>query len=86
MLKTFLIYKLTIIKKTMSWSSNDNNSPWGKKPKENKKSSSNGSGEGYGDDYLKSFQDKLKNMFPKNNPTSLGLVVVILLFIWTLSS
>ena len=85
MLKTFLIYKLTIIKKTMSWSSNDNNSPWGKKPRENKKSSSNGSGESYGDDYLKSFQDKLKNMFPKNNPTSLGLVVVILLFIWTLS-
>ena len=39
----------------------------------------------YGDDYFKSFQDKLKNMFPKNNPTSLGLVVVILLFIWTLS-
>ena len=84
MLKTFLIYKLTIIKKTMSWSSNDNNSPWGKKPRE-KKSSSNGSGDSYGDDYLKSFQDKLKNMFPKNNPTSLGLVVVILLFIWTLS-
>ena len=69
----------------MSWSSNDNNSPWGKKPRENKKSSSNGSGDSYGDDYLKSFQDKLKNMFPKNNPTSLGLVVVILLFIWTLS-
>ena len=84
MLKTFLIYKLTIIKK-MSWSSNDNNSPWGKKPRENNKSSSNGSGDSYGDDYLKSFQDKLKNMFPKNNPTSLGLVVVILLFIWTLS-
>ncbi len=69
----------------MSWSSNDNNSPWGKKPRENKKSSSNGSGDSYGDDYLKSFQDRLKNMFPKNNPTSLGLVVVILLFIWTLS-
>ena len=85
MLKTFLIYKLTIIKKTMSWSSNDNNSPWGKTPRENKKSSSNGSGDSYGDDYIKSFQDKLKNMFPKNNPTSLGLVVVILLFIWTLS-
>ena len=85
MLKTFLIYKLTTIK-NMSWSSNDNNSPWGKKPSENKKRSSNGSGgDSYNDDYLKSFQDKLKNMFPKNNPTSLGIVVVILLFIWTLS-
>ena len=51
MLKTFLIYKLTIIKK-MSWSSNDNNSPWGKKPRENNKSSSNGSGDSYGDDYF----------------------------------
>ena len=36
MLKTFLIYKEQIIKK-MSWSSNDNNSPWGKKPKGNGK-------------------------------------------------
>ena len=43
----------------MSWSSNDNNSPWGKKPRENKKSNSNGSGSDYGDDYLRSFQDKL---------------------------
>ncbi len=69
----------------MSWSSNDNNSPWGKKPRENKNNSTNNGGNGYSDDYLKGFQDKLKNMFPKNNPTSLGLVLVILLGIWTLS-
>ena len=84
MLKIFLIYKESKRKK-MSWSSNDNNSPWGKKPRESKNNSTNGSGNGYSDDYLKGFQDKLKNMFPKNNPTSLGLVLIIFLGIWTLS-
>ena len=69
----------------MSWSSNDNNSPWGKKPKDNNKSSSNSSGSNYGDDYIKNFQDKLKDMFPKNNPASLSLIVIILLGLWTLS-
>ena len=72
MLKTFLIYKLSI-KKKMSWSSNDNNSPWGKKPRENKNNSTNNGGNGYSDDYLKGFQDKLKNMFPKIIQLVLGL-------------
>ena len=40
MLKTILIYRVSELKK-MSWSSNDNNSPWGKKPKDNKSSSDN---------------------------------------------
>ena len=70
----------------MSWSSNDNNSPWGKKPKGNGKGSSeNSSGNSYGDDYFKGFQDKLKDMFPKNNPASLSLLIIIALAIWTLS-
>ena len=70
----------------MSWSSNDNNSPWGKKPKGNGKGSSEDSGDNnYGDDYLKGFQDKLRGMFPKNNPASLSLLIIILLAIWTLS-
>ena len=68
----------------MSWSSNDNNSPWGKKPKDNKKNSSNSS-DSYGDDYIKNLQDKLRDMFPKNNPASLSLIVIILLGLWTLS-
>ena len=84
MLKTFLIYKLAIRKK-MSWSSNDNNSPWGKKPRDNKNNSANNGGNGYSDDYLRNFQDKLKDMFPKNNPTSLGLIIIIFLGVWTLS-
>ncbi len=83
MLKTILIYKVSELKK-MSWSSNDNNSPWGKKPKDNKSSSDN-SGEVYGDDYLKGFQDKFKEMFPKNNPASLTLFIIIILAVWTLS-
>ena len=83
MLKTILIYNVGIGKK-MSWSSNDNNSPWGKKPKDNKNSSDN-SGDGYGDDYLKSFQDKLRDMFPKNNPASISLLLIIILAFWTLS-
>ena len=83
MLKTILIYSVRIGKK-MSWSSNDNNSPWGKKPKDNKNSSNN-SGDGYGDDYLKGFQDKLKDMFPKNNPASISLLLIIILAFWTLS-
>ncbi len=83
MLKTILIYKVSELKK-MSWSSNDNNSPWGKKPKDNKSSSDN-SGDVYGDDYLKGFQDKFKEMFPKNNPASLTLFIIIILAVWTLS-
>ena len=70
----------------MSWSSNDNNSPWGKKPKGNGKGSSeNLSDNSYGDDYFKGFQDKLKDMFPKNNPASVSLLIIIALAIWTLS-
>ena len=68
----------------MSWSSNDNNSPWGKKPKDNRKSSDS-SGDGYNDDYFKGFQDKLKDLFPKNNPASLSLFIIIILAVWTLS-
>ena len=83
MLKTIHIYNVGIGKK-MSWSSNDNNSPWGKKPKDNKNSSNN-SADGYGDDYLKGFQDKLKDMFPKNNPASISLLLIIILAFWTLS-
>lgn len=82
--KIFLIYKLSN-NKNMSWSSNDNNSPWGKKPKDSNKSSSNSSGNSYGDDYIKNFQDKLKDLFPKKNPASLSLIVIILLGLWTLS-
>ena len=67
----------------MSWSSNDNNSPWGKKPRDTKKSSSNQNGSNFNDDYIKGFQDKLKDMFPKNNPTSLSIILLILLGIWT---
>ena len=83
MLKTILIYKLSKVKK-MSWSSNDNNSPWGKKPKDNRKSSES-SGDGYSDDYFKGIQDKLKDLFPKNNPASLSLFIIIILAVWTLS-
>ena len=83
MLKTILIYKLSKVKK-MSWSSNDNNSPWGKKPKDNRKSSES-SGDGYNDDYFKGIQDKLKDLFPKNNPASLSLFIIIILAVWTLS-
>ena len=59
----------------MSWSSNDNNSPWGKKPRDNKNNSSNSSGNGYSDDYLKGFQDKLKNMF--HDMKRYGVVVYV---------
>ena len=69
----------------MSWSSNDNNSPWGKKPSGKNNRGSNNSGGGYDDDYLSGLQDKLKGMFPKNNPASLSLIIIILLAIWTLS-
>lgn len=69
----------------MSWSSNDNNSPWGKKPRENGKNSSEGSNGGYDDDYLKNLQDRFKNMFPKNNPASISLILLVVLAIWTLS-
>ena len=83
MLKLILIYKLSKVK-NMSWSSNDNNSPWGKKPS-GKNKNSNNSGGGYNDDYINGLQDKLKDMFPKNNPASFGLIVLIALSIWTLS-
>ena len=85
MLKTFLIYKLTIIKKKCLGHQTITTVLGVKNPEKIKKVAQTEAENSYGDDYLKSFQDKLKNMFPKNNPTSLGLVVVILLFIWTLS-
>ncbi len=69
----------------MSWSSNDNNSPWGKKPRDKSKNSSDNNSGGYNDDYLKGFQDKFKDMFPKNNPASFSLLLIIALGIWTLS-
>jgi len=70
----------------MSWSSNnDDDSPWGKKGKD-KESSYNGSGGNQGDDdFLKSFQEKLKKMFPNKNPASVSLIFTIILIIWFLS-
>ena len=74
----------------MSWSSNnDDGSPWGKSSKDNK-SSYNGSGSnsnrGGGDnDYLGNIQDRLKNMFPNNNPASLSIAFLVILAIWSLS-
>ncbi len=84
MLKTFLIYSVTK-EKNMSWSSNDNNSPWGKKPRDKGKNSSENNSGSYGDDYIKGFQDKFKDMFPKNNPASFSLLILIALGVWTLS-
>ena len=84
MLKLILIYSLSKVK-NMSWSSNDNNSPWGKKPSGKNNRGSNNSGGGYDDDYLKGLQDKLRNMFPKKNPASFSLIIVIALAIWSLS-
>jgi len=87
MLKIILIYKVSIllIIKKMSWSSNDNNSPWGNKPKDSNKKSAKDSGDGYGDDYLKNFQDRFKEMFPQRNPKSFSIVLLIIIVIWTIS-
>ena len=38
-----------------------------------------------GDDYFNSLQNKLKDMFPKNNPINFYLVLLILAIVWTLS-
>ena len=56
----------------MSWSSNNgDDSPWGKNSKDNSKSSYNGSGrKNNNDDFFDNFQDRLKNFFPKKNPTN----------------
>ena len=50
----------------MTWTLNNNNSPWGSNPKGNEPNRGNGSFGG--DDYFNSLQNKLKDMFPKNNP------------------
>ena len=47
----------------MTWTLNNNNSPWGSNPKGNEPNRGNGSFGG--DDYFNSFQNKLKDMFPK---------------------
>lgn len=69
----------------MSWSSNNDDSPWGKKSKE--KNNFNGSGDGGNDDndFFNNFQDRLKNIFPKKNPASFSLIFLILLSLWVLS-
>jgi len=71
----------------MSWSSNnDDDSPWGKNSKDNSKSSYNGSGrKNNNDDFFDNFQDKLKGLFPKKNPASLSLILLILVSIWAIS-
>jgi membrane protease subunit HflK len=71
----------------MSWSSNNgDDSPWGKNSKDNSKSSYNGSGrKNNNDDFFDNFQDRLKNLFPKKNPASFSLILLILVSIWTLS-
>ena len=67
----------------MKWISKMNaNSPWGNNSKGNGSSSNNDS---YNDDYLSTIQKKLKDMFPKNNPFNLYIILVILLALWTLS-
>ena len=70
----------------MVWSSNnDDESPWGKSKKD-KSSGFNGSGKvPPEDDYLKNLQDRLKNLFPNNNPASFSLILTILVALWTIS-
>ena len=72
----------------MVWSSNNDDSPWGKSKK--KSSNFNGSGDvppgnGGGDDYLKNLQDRFKKFFPNKNPASVSLIITVLLAIWSLS-
>ena len=71
----------------MSWSSNNgDDSPWGRNPKDEKKSSNRSSGgSNNNDDFFDNFQNKLKDMFPNKNPTSISFVIIILLGLWSLS-
>ena len=72
----------------MSWSSNNgDDSPWGRNPKDEKKSSNRSSGgsNNNNDDFFDNLQDKLKNMFPNKNPTSISFFVLIFLGLWSLS-
>ena len=72
----------------MSWSSNNgDDSPWGRNPKDEKKSSNRSSGgsNNNNDDFFDNLQNKLKDMFPNKNPTSISFVIMILLGLWSLS-
>ena len=71
----------------MSWSSNNgDDSPWGRNAKEKSKSSYNGSGNNQGgDDFFDNFQDKLRGLFPKKNPASFSVILLIILSVWALS-
>ena len=71
----------------MSWSSNNgDDSPWGRNAKEKSKSSYNGSGNNQGgDDFFDNFQDKLRGLFPKKNPASLSVILLIIVSVWALS-
>ncbi len=72
----------------MSWSSNNgDDSPWGRNPKDEKKSSNRSSGgsNNNNDDFFDNFQNKLKDIFPNKNPTSISFVIMILLGLWSLS-
>ena len=72
----------------MTWSSNNgDDSPWGRNPKDEKKSSNRSSGgsNNNNDDFFDNFQNKLKDIFPNKNPTSISFVIMILLGLWSLS-
>ena len=71
----------------MSWSSkNGGDSPWGKNSNDDKESSfKKNSGSSNNDDFFDNLQDRLKNIFPKNNPASFSIIILIVLGIWAAS-